>query len=54
MGLINNRILKSRLSNIGSLSFNKVNNYGISGIIARSTGLKKDLRLGGNINYGAY
>ena len=54
LGLLNNRILKSRLSNIGSIQFNKINNYGITGIISRSSGLKDDLRLKKINNYGSY
>jgi NADH:ubiquinone oxidoreductase subunit D len=55
MGLLNNRILKSRLGGVGMLSTTKVTNYGISGIIARSAGFRKDLRLGGQCGfYGAY
>ena len=54
LGLLNNRILKSRLSNIGSISTNKICNYGITGIISRSSGIKDDLRLKKINNYGAY
>ena len=54
LGLLNNRILKSRLANVGSIQVNKINNYGISGIISRSSGLKEDLRLKKINSYGAY
>ena len=54
MGLLNNRILKSRLGSVGMISQTKVFNYGISGIIARSAGVRKDLRLGRGSFYGAY
>lgn len=54
LGLLNNRILKSRLSNVGSIQVSKVNNYGITGIISRSAGLKEDLRLKKSNSYGAY
>ena len=54
LGLLNNRILKSRLSNIGSIQISKINNYGITGIISRSSGIKDDLRLKKINNYGSY
>lgn len=54
LGLLNNRILKSRLANVGSIQISKVSNYGITGIISRSAGLKEDLRLKKINNYGAY
>jgi len=55
MGLLNNRILKSRLSFVGSLSINKIFNYSIGGVIARSAGVQKDLRMNSKITcYGAY
>jgi NADH:ubiquinone oxidoreductase subunit D len=54
MGLLNNRIIKSRLSSIGSIQINKVLNYGITGIISRSSGFKDDLRLKKINNYGSY
>lgn len=54
MGLLNSRILKSRLGSVGMLTQTKIWNYGISGIIARSAGVRKDLRLGTHSLYGAY
>jgi NADH-quinone oxidoreductase subunit D len=54
LGLLNNRILKSRLASVGMFSTNKLINYGITGIIARSSGLRKDLRLRRSGFYGAY
>jgi NADH:ubiquinone oxidoreductase subunit D len=54
MGLINNKVLKTRLGSVGMLSLNKIMNYGITGIVARSGGLRKDLRLQRNARYGAY
>jgi NADH:ubiquinone oxidoreductase subunit D len=54
MGLLNSRILKSRLGSVGMFSNIKVLNYGITGIIARSSGVRKDLRLGRDTHYGAY
>ena len=54
MGLVNNRVLKTRLAGVGMLSRVKVLNYGISGVIARSGGARADLRIGANSKYGAY
>lgn len=54
LGLLNNRILKSRLANVGAIQVSKINNYGITGILSRSSGLKEDLRLKKINNYGAY
>lgn len=54
LGLLNNRILKSRLASVGSIQINKINNYGITGIIGRSGGVKDDLRLKKVNNYGSY
>jgi len=54
MGLLNSRILKSRLGSVGMLSTVKVFNYGVGGIIARSAGIRKDLRLSRSCRYGAY
>jgi NADH-quinone oxidoreductase subunit D len=54
ISLLNNRVLKSRLVNVGSLSEKKTISYGITGILARSTGCKNDLRLSNVNTYGAY
>ena len=54
LGLLNNKILKTRLSGVGQLSTHKLNSYGITGVIARSAGLRKDLRLQHSLKYGAY
>jgi NADH-quinone oxidoreductase subunit D len=54
LGLLNNRALKSRFAGIGQLSSSKLFNYGISGIIARSSGIATDLRLQRLAGYGAY
>ena len=45
LGLLNNRILKSRLASVGMLSPAKMLNYSITGVTGRSSGLRKDLRL---------
>lgn len=42
--LTTNRIWKSRLVNIGSLNFNDIYSYAATGPIARSAGIKKDVR----------
>ena len=55
LGLLSNRALRARLSGIGQFSPNKVHNYGITGIIARSCGVFIDKRLGwGGGSYGGY
>ena len=54
-GILNeNRIWKSRLINIGSYSYREVINYGLSGIMCRCTGLKKDIRFNKRMSYGSY
>jgi NADH-quinone oxidoreductase subunit D len=45
LGLLNNRSLKSRLASIGQVSSSKVQTYGLTGIIARSSGVFSDHRL---------
>jgi len=45
LGLLNNKSLKIRLANVGIFSSNKINNYGVTGVIARASGLKYDLRV---------
>jgi len=44
LGLLNNRSLKSRLASIGQVSNGKVQAYGLTGIIARSSGVLLDHR----------
>jgi NADH-quinone oxidoreductase subunit D len=44
LGLLNNRSLKSRLAGVGQVSKLKIQNYGLSGILARSAGLYLDQR----------
>ena len=44
LGLLSNRTLKSRLSNIGQISLNRSISYGLTGLPARSSGLLTDLR----------
>lgn len=52
--LTTNRIWKSRLVNIGSLNFNDVYNFGATGPIARSAGIKKDIRFLKSETYSHY
>ena len=50
--LTNNRIWKQRLVNIGVVTYKKALNYGFSGVMLRSCGLKWDLRK--NMSYDGY
>lgn len=54
LGLLNNRALKSRFASIGAFTRPKLAAYGISGILARSSGWATDLRLQKQACYGAY
>ncbi len=49
-----NKIWKQRLINIGTISFKDCKNYSLTGVMARSTGLKKDLRLSIEDTYSNY
>lgn len=49
-----NKIWKQRLVNIGTYSYEMCINYGLTGVMARSTGIKKDLRLDKMENYANY
>lgn len=49
-----NKIWKQRLTNIGVLNLNDVTTYGLTGVISRSIGLKRDLRLSSNLSYSSY
>lgn len=49
-----NKIWKQRLINIGTLNYNNVVNWGLTGVMARSVGLKKDLRLSKKNPYSNY
>ena len=49
-----NKIWKQRLINIGTLNLNNVTNWGLTGVMARSVGYKKDLRLSIKHNYSGY
>jgi NADH-quinone oxidoreductase subunit D len=53
--LLSNRAFKARASHIGAFSPLKVKSYGVSGVIARASGLCVDARLGlGAPEYSAY
>lgn len=46
LGLINNRAFRSRCSGVGVFSMTKLENYGITGVIGRASGVLIDSRLG--------
>lgn len=52
--LIYNKIWKQRLVSIGIIDKTTVRNYGVSGVLARSTGWKYDLRLSSYSTYANY
>lgn len=52
--LATNNIWKSRLIKVGSVPFNNGLDFGISGVVARSAGLKKDLRVFKYTTYSYY
>lgn len=49
-----NKIWKQRLVNIGSFSYKTCLDYGLTGVMARSTGLKRDLRMDKYETYANY
>ena len=49
-----NKIWKQRLINIGSITTNNVINWNLTGVLARSVGIKKDLRLSVTSAYSDY
>lgn len=49
-----NKIWKQRLVNVGTLNTNNIVNWNLTGIMARSVGFKKDLRLSHKHNYSNY
>lgn len=49
-----NKIWKQRLVNIGVISYENTVSWGLSGVLARSSGLKKDLRLNKKDVYSNY
>lgn len=52
--LTNNKIWKQRLVNIGVLSYEDCLNYSLTGVMARSVGIKRDLRLATKNSYAFY
>ena len=52
--LTTNNIWKSRLVGVGSVNFNDVISYGISGPVVRSVGIKKDMRFYKSETYASY
>jgi len=49
-----NRIWKSRLVSVGSLNYNDVITFGVTGPVARSVGVKKDIRFSKSETYSHY
>jgi NADH:ubiquinone oxidoreductase subunit D len=49
-----NKIWKQRLINVGSYSYEMCINYGLTGVMSRSTGIKRDLRLDKVETYANY
>lgn len=49
-----NKIWKQRLINIGILSYEDCRNFSLTGVMARSVGIKRDLRLSKGSTYAAY
>lgn len=49
-----NKIWKQRLLNVGVLSYEDCRNFSLTGVMARSAGIKRDLRLSKNNTYAAY
>lgn len=54
MVLTYNNIWKNRLLNIGLLSYEDCYKYGLTGVLARSAGIKQDARLGAINSYSGY
>jgi len=54
LGLLHNRVMKTRMAMLGQVSRAKVGAHGITGVVARSSGLCVDLRLAPAAGYGAY
>lgn len=49
-----NKIWKQRLVNIGTLNIDMVQRFNLSGVMSRSIGLKKDIRLSPTMSYSSY
>lgn len=52
--LTHNKIWKQRLLNIGVLSYEDCKNYSLTGVMSRSVGIKRDLRLAKFNSYSGY
>lgn len=52
--LATNNIWKSRLVDVGVVSYDSANLFGTSGVVARSSGFRKDLRLLKSLTYSYY
>lgn len=52
--LLNNKIWKSRLVGLGIVSLKNIECFGLSGVMARSAGVKMDLRVFNNDGYALY
>lgn len=52
--LLNNKIWKLRLKNTNVLDYKIANNWGLTGVLSRSSGLKRDLRLNKFSTYNNY
>lgn len=49
-----NKIWKQRLLNIGTININNITNWSLTGVMARSVGFKKDVRLSKKFTYSNY
>lgn len=54
LGLLHNRVIKTRMAMLGQITRAKAGAHGITGVVARSAGLCVDLRLTPGVGYGAY
>lgn len=52
--LVNNKVWKSRLVNLGKLSLKHIEEFGLSGVLARSVGYNTDLRIKNDTPYCLY
>lgn len=52
--LLNNKLWKNRLINIGLISKTDIQNYNLSGVLARSANTQTDLRVNKTTKYGFY
>jgi NADH-quinone oxidoreductase subunit D len=52
--LSNNKVWKQRLINIGSLSYENCRDFSLTGVLLRSTGVRRDLRLSNANSYSGY